>query len=233
MMYYLKLAFVLLVIAGLASATLAYLNGKTQPIIEANKKLAELAAREKVLPGASAFERDSLAVEGAQVSDSLEPLRLQDDSGGGMFFYYRAYDKDHNLVGYIFTALGKGYSSTIQTMCGVVFADDGALELNAIEILYQGETPGLGANAVNDKFLGRFNGLSQLLTTSRLYVDKDGGDITSITGATITTRAIVNSIREGMNHLPAPPVSEETPEPIIESAPVEPIAPVVLEEEAA
>ena len=228
MMYYLKLAFVLLVIAGVAAALLAFINGKTEPIIAAGNKKAEEEARMVVLPGSTIFELDSLAVESAKATDSLEPLRIKDDSAGGMFYFYRCYNDNHKFLGYIFTAYGKGYSSTVQTMCGVVAAPDGTLELNAIKILYQSETPGLGANAVQPKFLANFNDRNPKLTVEQLYVtkDKDIGAIESITGATITSRAITNSVREDMKKLPPVPAAQAPQEE-------EPPAPAAPEEEEA
>jgi electron transport complex protein RnfG len=121
-----------------------------------------------------------------------------------MFYYYRAYDADNNLLGYVFTAAGKGYSSTVRTMCGVIFGADGTLQLGAIKILEQQETPGLGANCTGEKFLSNFNGREIPLSADQLYVDKDGGEVRAMTGATITSRAVTNSIREGMKLLPAP-----------------------------
>jgi electron transport complex protein RnfG len=90
------------------------------------------------------------------------------------------------------------------------------LTINKIKVISQQETPGLGANCEAADFQARFMGLSE----AQMKVDKDGGDVKSITGATITTRAITNSIRAGLETLkkqasmPAPAATpvEETEE---------------------
>jgi electron transport complex protein RnfG len=73
-----------------------------------------------------------------------------------------------------------------------------------IKIISQKETPGLGALCVNSE---PFNGKkwSTLQFVGKgigdLKVDKDGGPIVSITGATITSRAITNSIKDKLSTL--------------------------------
>ncbi|HQJ96364.1 MAG TPA: FMN-binding protein, partial [Candidatus Cloacimonas sp.] len=65
------------------------------------------------------------------------------------------------------------------------------------------ETPGLGSNSTQPKFSEQFKGK----TSEQLIVDKDGGVppncIKAITGATITTRAVVNSVKESIELLKA------------------------------
>ena len=117
--------------------------------------------------------------------------------------YYLGYkDKEHKeIVGYAIEAFGKGYSSVIETMVGV--NKDGTIR--KVKILSQKETPGLGARCIEDEpfkpqkpkwtteqFIGK--------TVDQLKVDKDGGPIVSITGATISSRAITNSIREALQN---------------------------------
>jgi electron transport complex protein RnfG len=62
--------------------------------------------------------------------------------------------------------------------------------INRISILEQKETPGLGTKYESPNFTDKLSGLRQ----SDLKIDRDGGKIDSITGATITARTIVNSI---------------------------------------
>ncbi len=194
MMYYIKLGFVLLLISGIAAGILAFINGKTEPIIQMNAELEESNARAEVLPDVKDFVLDSLAVEVAAEED---PLKMSSGGGGGQFYYYIGKDEAGNTIGYVFKAYGKGYSSTVQTMVGVKVNEAGEFVVNKIKITYQSETPGLGANCTSDNFMGQFAGQ----TPATLAVDKDGGKITSITGATITSRAVTNSIRQGIENL--------------------------------
>ena len=109
--------------------------------------------------------------------------------------YYTGYqDKDKTmLIGYAFASYAKGYSSTIQTLVGI----DTAGTIIGLKILFQKETPGLGTRVEEIRsgetepwWQIQFNGK----LASEVAVDKDGGEIQSITGATITSRAIADAI---------------------------------------
>ena len=77
-------------------------------------------------------------------------------------------------------------------MLGVL--PDGAI--NGVEIVKHSETPGLGAKIVNPEFRLQFKGKS--IENTRFMLKKDGGDIDQVTGATISPRAIVKAIKEGL-----------------------------------
>jgi electron transport complex protein RnfG len=112
--------------------------------------------------------------------------------------YYRGFATDDTKVpplGYAVVAAGKGYSSTIQTL--VSLTPDGSIK--GMNVLYQLETPGLGTKAVEIKygekdpwFQRQFFGKPG----DNVAVEKDGGQIQSITGATITSRAIAAAIKK-------------------------------------
>ncbi len=102
--------------------------------------------------------------------------------------YYRGYDEEGQLVGYTFMAVGAGYSGDIQTMVGLT-AD---YKIFSISVLIQTETPGLGANCTRPEFTNQFSGKE----VDELYIDVDSGDIDNITGATITARALTNSVKK-------------------------------------
>ncbi len=202
MMYYVKLGFVLLLISGIAAGVLAMVNNVTKPAIEKKALEQENQDRMLVLSDANKFVKDSLAVEKkADENVKPNPLKIQKDDGGGFFYYYTALDSvdanTENLVGYVFKAYGKGYSSTVETMVGVKVNQQGEYEVNKIKISSQSETPGLGANCVKDFFIDRFVGR----TIATLIVGKDEGQIVSLTGATITSDAVTKSIRAGIEQL--------------------------------
>jgi electron transport complex protein RnfG len=179
MKYYMKLGFILLLIAAIASGVLALLNSYTKPIIEQNKLKTKEEAQKLVLPHAETFEEKAIAVEKAAVKP--DPLKIQKETGGSSkFVYYVGKNSQQQIVGYTFVAHKYGYSSTIETMVGV-----------------KPETPGLGANCESEDFTSRFKGL----TKTNLLVDKDGGQIKSLTGATISTRTITKSIKTGLQNI--------------------------------
>ncbi len=179
MKYYLKLGFILLAVCAVATGILAYLNTVTAPMIAEVKRIDAENARKEVMPDATSFEKQFL-VDGSENDTDI---------------YFIAKNDAGEMVGYVITVSKYGYSSDVKTVVGL--KQD--LSINKIKVIEQAETPGLGAKASLPEFADKFNGkkLPQLL------VDKDGGEIVSITGATITTRTITVSINEGIVKLQA------------------------------
>ena len=102
-----------------------------------------------------------------------------------------AYDAQGNLLGAaVKTYSNAGFNGRIELMVGIL--TDGTI--NAISVLSQSETPGLGANMVNPKFKDQFNGKNPN-NGYKLTVTKDGGDVDAITAATITSRAFSGAVQ--------------------------------------
>lgn len=172
MKLYLKLGFILLVVSVIATGILAYVNSITAPQIEALKQEEAIKSREELIP-------DSI----------FEEVEVSPD-----FSYFIARNKDtEEIQGYTFIASQKGYSSNVKTMAGV--SPD--FKLMGIKVVEQSETPGLGANCTASTFTDQFQGK----ISEDLMADKDGGKIKSLSGATITTRAIASSLKQAIQAL--------------------------------
>ncbi len=91
-------------------------------------------------------------------------------------------------IGYAFIAEGKGYSGTIKTMVGMY--KNGTI--SGVNIISQSETPGLGTRIAEPDFTNQFSG--KRIEDVRLR--GDGGVIDAITGATISSHAITDIVRE-------------------------------------
>lgn len=157
-----RYALVLGVICLVASGLLGAVHAVTQPKIEAQKTSQERAVLKEVFPAAASFE----AVE--EGADAV---------------YYKALDDRGNVLGVVFKAIRRGYSSDMVTLAGM--DKEGALL--GVKVLSQNETPGLGTKALEPKFLKQFDGKRiDALTTS----------VVAITGATITSTAIIESVKE-------------------------------------
>ena len=157
----------LLVICLVATALLALTNSVTKQKIADNAVQKENLSRSLVLPEAKEFS---------------EPEALE-----GGITYCTGKDGADN-VGYVFTSGAKGYGGTVSVMVGV----DNEGVITGIEILSHDETPGLGANSTKPEFQEQFAGQP---ADGTVAVEKDGGSIVALTGATITSRAV----SEGVN----------------------------------
>ncbi len=163
-----RLGAILMFITALAASALALINKSTAPIIAENKaKEAQLARME--------------------VTASLGDVTFDEVTTEDGMTYYVVKDQQGSVVGYVGTAYGKGYSSTVETVTGM----DSEFHIVGMKVLFQQETPGLGTKSQDASFLDQFSGkLAQ-----DVKVRKDGGTIDSITGATITSRAVSNSVQ--------------------------------------
>ena len=93
----------------------------------------------------------------------------------------------------VFEVAGKGFADAIGLMIGVDVATD---QLRGIGVTTHKETPGLGANAKDDpKFAAQFKGLA---LDQPFKVTTDGGSVSAISGATITSRGVCAAATEAV-----------------------------------
>ncbi|MFA5287110.1 MAG: FMN-binding protein [Candidatus Omnitrophota bacterium] len=122
-----------------------------------------------------------LAEERAGLKEVLpEAEKFEAVRDKGELVYYKGYDKNGKFIGVAFKADAKGYSSIIEVMAGM--CKDG--KIIAIKILSQNETPGLGSRIADPGFINRFKGINDL------------SSVQAITGATISSRAVIASIEK-------------------------------------
>jgi len=97
-------------------------------------------------------------------------------------------DEGGNTIGYAFKAVGQGYGGDIEMLVGLI--DESTIK--DVSVISHGETPGLGAKITESWFTDQFQGA----TVDDLALSKDGGDIDAISGATISSKAVVDSIKQ-------------------------------------
>ena len=166
-------AVVLLLICGVVTALLAGTNMLTYTTIQKLTAEAEEEARRKVLPEADSF---TVGNEDGQ--------------------YYIGLAKDGlTRVGYVFITEAKGYGGTIRVMTGIAEGENGG-SVTGVEILSHNETPGLGANATKESFIGQFRQEITGKTGFALFGEEMGID--AMTGATITSTAVVKAVNQAV-----------------------------------
>ena len=171
-LYVLRLALTLFLITAVVAAALAGVNSITAPIIAAQNAAKTQKAIEAVLPGG--FD---------------EELTAFDNQGGLVSKVYKGQS------GYALEVLPSGFDNTITMMVGVDFEG----KVLGISVVSHTETAGLGAVAAattsaGEAFRAQFVGQS-----GSVGVTKDGGQIDSITGATITSRAVCVGVNAALD----------------------------------
>ena len=167
----LKLGGILFLITAICCGLLGFVNNITTPIIAENKKVSEDQAM-KVL-----------------VEEAKEFVEVKDVKGETIKNLFIA-TADGKSVGSVAKVAPNGYGGEITVLVG--FDLEG--HIKGIKILSHSETPGLGANAAQDSFMSQFaQKLPPLAVTKSTPKDNE---IVAITGATITSSAIVKGINE-------------------------------------
>jgi len=100
-------------------------------------------------------------------------------------FIVKAGDK---TIGYAFIATGKGYGGAISILVGL----QDAATIKGISIISQSETKGLGSRVTLPSFTDKFTGKK----IDDVKIKSEGGAIDGITGSTVSSRAVINAVRE-------------------------------------
>ncbi|MPM23883.1 Electron transport complex subunit RnfG [bioreactor metagenome] len=129
-------------------------------------------------------EKTSTAMQAVLPADSYSKV---DYSGGDtlVLTVYSAGDK-----GYVVEVGPSGFGGTIDMVVGV--DTDGAV--TGVSIISMSETSGLGSNATKEAFRSQYVG-----GTGPFAVNKDGGKINALTGATVTSRAVTKGVNAALD----------------------------------
>ena len=190
-----KSALVLCVITLLAGVCLSGVYSMTKDTIAEQQMAANLASYQAVCPGAVSFEYDS------DISAAVDAL------GGDVYGsdYGKAYinemvvgtDDSGNPTGYVISATsGDGMEGNITVSIGLTSDGTGS----GIAFTELNETPGLGSLVDEDAFKGQFAGVK----TDSFVLNKSGGstadnEIDSVTGASISSQAVVNAVNAALD----------------------------------
>lgn len=175
-------------VAGLA---LGGVQGITAEPIAQQRQLAKDEAYKAVFADADSFET-IVAEEDPEIEAFL------DESGypsQNIDEVVKAMDASGNPLGYAFTVTtSEGYGGDIQFAMGV--KEDNTL--NGISILSIAETAGLGMKADTDEFKGQFANKNVEKFEYTKSGATDDSQIDALSGATITTNAMVNGVNAGL-----------------------------------
>ena len=176
MMEMIKMVLVLSLICGLSGLTLATVRQATSEKIEEQVlTYVQGPALDMIFTGYDnnpVKDRKSFDVDGASVT--VFPVM-----------------KDGRLTGVAFETFGKGYGGPVGIMVG--FETDGA-KLVGIGTTTLKETHGLGMRLVEPEYRDQFRGHP----TDAIELKKNGGHLTAISGATISSTGSVAAVNEAV-----------------------------------
>lgn len=166
----------------IAGAVLALAHRITAPAITAVETRTLIASLSQVLPSDFA-DHDVFS----------NPIELI-DPGGQVLTVYRVHHEGA-IVAVVFQQVARGYAGPIVLVMGV----DRAGQVTGVRVTRHSETPGLGDKIEirRDPWITSFTGRS-LHDGTRWGVNKDGGDFDEFSGATITPRAVVAAVKDGL-----------------------------------
>lgn len=181
----------LVLITLVAGAALGGVYTITADPIAYQKQLAKDEAYKAVFADADTFEpiisEEDPALE-AYLDENGHPAQTVNE-------VVQAKDSSGSPLGYAFTVTtSEGYGGDIQFAMGV--RDDQTL--NGISILSIGETAGLGMKADTDEFKSQFADKNVEEFQYTKSVATQDSEIDALSGATITTNAMVNGVNAGL-----------------------------------
>ena len=179
----LKDAGILFAITLIAGLVLGFVYELTKEPIRVQQELAVQKACQAVFANAEQFD----AMTYAPAGDVLTEV-----SGIGVEIgtVFEANDASGNNLGYVVeTTSSEGYGGDITLYAGIT--NEGML--NGISILSIAETPGLGMNA-ESVLVPQFENVEATFFYYTKSGKKDADEIDAISGATITTKAVVNAV---------------------------------------
>ena len=129
----------------------------------------------------------------------LDGKRYEEIKNAG-FEVYKVFNEADSSVGYSLVYSGNGFQGKIKLMIGLT---EDLSKTTSIEVLEQSETPGLGTKILEPPYKDQYNGLSTtpIIKLVKGVEPSTPNEVQSITGATISSRAVVTIVNEGIAKL--------------------------------
>ena len=187
-----RISYQSLLLAGfalLASALLGLADYNTRDVIKLRLEEDLRASLAEVIP--SSYYDNNLLEDTVYITSKDDNLGVDDT-----LVYLARKDGKVNAVSFRLIALG-GYSGAINLIMGI----DKNSKVLGVRVISHSETPGLGdkIEVTKSSWILNFKGHSlHNLTIEQWAVKKDGGEFDQFSGATITPRAIVKAVYQGL-----------------------------------
>lgn len=190
----------LVLIATISGLLVVMVFELTRPIIAENQRIAVEQAIFQVIPAAAQWQEyrlnDEKLMPAAEATDGIS--------------IYAGFNKEGELAGIATEAASQGYADTIKLLYGY---NPECECIIGIKILKSAETPGLGDKIFKDldfianfkalvaKLNGEQNALENAIVTVKHGKKTDPWQIDSISGATVSSRAIGKALNDSAQYL--------------------------------
>lgn len=180
-------------LGAFAGVLIVLVFGATEPAIRVHRSEVLAEAVMEVLGEPERY--DTLYVVGGTLT-ATPPAGVNRDTAETVFLGYR----DGAPAGFAIRAAASGFQDTISLIFGY---DPRSSQLLGMRVLESKETPGLGDKIYKDlKFVAQFSGVTPPLTGVKAGGNKGlPGEVVMITGATISSRALIKAINSELERL--------------------------------
>lgn len=193
-----KNTIILTVITVIAGLLLGLVCDITKEPIAVQKEKAKNDAYLKVFETAASFE-EVLELDLTQSDAVLQAAGITEQTIDEVL---AAKSQDGTTLGYVMTVTSKeGYGGDITFSMGIT--NDGVM--NGYEVLSIAETAGLGMKATDEAFRSQFANKNVAKFTYTKTGSSSDFEVDAISGATITTNAIVNGVNAGLAYFASIP----------------------------
>ena len=163
------------VVSVCSAASIGYVYQKTKEPIEISKNL-----------------KISQAVEDMVGKFNNKPFEEKMVFMNGSMELYPAKENGELTSVGVKTYSNNGFGGKIELIVG--FSRNG--DINGYKVIQQNETPGLGTKITESKFSNQFVGLNAF--SDNFELRKNGGQIDALTGATISSNAVVDAVKKAI-----------------------------------
>lgn len=175
----LKLGIILFTVTAITGLILGAVYEITSGPIKATQERLKNEALSGALPEADSFKQIDIAGGSPEIVKEIQEGFTENAS-----------------TGHCITVTPKGYGGPIEIVVGIL--SDGTLR--AIRILSQTETPGLGAKAATEDFMGKYSDKKVETLSVVKTPPSDTAQIQAISGATITSEAVTLGVNTALEY---------------------------------
>jgi len=178
-----KISLTLAIICAIAAAALAAVNQMTQKAIAINSQKELTESLKIIYPQAERFEQIGITGTTPESPTENKEFTLLD--------LYQAFQRNET-IGYVFKVESRGYGGQIVFLIAVSTQNNTMIGMKVLE---HQETPGLGSEITSPHFQNQFKGKS---LSDRFEINQD---IQAISGATISSRAVIRACQGVVTYL--------------------------------